>query len=122
MQQTVDAVILKNAIKLKKIEVVNLTLTEANRLIDKKEDTSNIAQEKVYTGKEAVLVIRKLQKGMPVQIKLPNNTEYMQTLYVGVQEVQGRQAHNFYDGTALSGMFALSENFIANNEGKMFSN
>lgn len=68
-----------------------------------------------YTGSKAVEELEKLEKGMPLRVKVRAEGDFTQAIYMGKAEVQNREVYNFFTGDGLTGMFGLSPNFIKNN-------
>jgi len=69
----------------------------------------------VVVGSQAIDKLKELDVGLPLLVKSSEYSEFEQVIYVGVKTVQSREAFTFFNGDGISGCFALSEKFIANN-------
>lgn len=104
-----------------KDDAVNRAVAKANEdkkaeQIAKNQRTANSLNGKktVVNGKEAVATLNSLDSGTPVQVKLNDTLDYKQALYMGKGEVQGREVHQFYDGSGVDGVFGLSDRYLSN--------
>lgn len=73
---------------------------------------SGILGNKPIRGSKAVNWLKGTTKGTPLKIRVSDYKNFEQVIYMGLKEVQNREAHVFFNGQGASGTFALSENYI----------
>lgn len=67
--------------------------------------------DNAFYGSDVITILDDLSSGTPVLVDCGNGT-YIQTIYMGVGEIQYRPAYMFYDGSGISGTFGLSAKYI----------
>ena len=65
-------------------------------------------------GEDMIAALENMEVGTPVLVD-SGNGRYIQTIYVGISDIQYRTAFCFYDGSGLSGNFGLSPKYIREN-------
>lgn len=81
----------------------NMSLGSANR------------PKSLLVGKQANARLLQMEIGTPLKIKESIYSDFQQVIFMGIKNVQTREAFVFFNNEGLTGSFALSSKFIENN-------
>ena len=69
----------------------------------------------VVVGKQANDILLHMETGTPLKVKASNYSGFQQVIFMGIKDLQSREAFVFFNDEGFSGSFALSSKFIENN-------
>lgn len=69
----------------------------------------------IVVGKKANDILLHMEIGIPLKVKASAYSDFQQVIFMGIKDVQSREAFVFFNNEGLTGTFALSSRFIENN-------